>query len=126
MAAWIGRGDGPSERSELLRLTDTASALREAGGAGSAAVAARHALDWQRRFADLLQRLDDAERETAAARLRQLVREHSAGDGPAAPEFNLVSGENVRIQADHGSVAAGTVNGDVRIGFPHSPDSPQG
>ncbi|MFJ2780544.1 MULTISPECIES: hypothetical protein [unclassified Kitasatospora] len=126
VASWLAQDGGQAERSELARLAETAAALRAAGDAEARSIAARHAVVWQDRFIALLEQLGTAERDPAAARLQRLVRDHSTGNTGATTGPGVITGQNVRIQADRSSLAAGMVNGDVHIGFPPIPDPSRG
>ncbi|MFI5616194.1 hypothetical protein [Streptomyces sp. NPDC051567] len=126
VASWLARDGEQAERSELAHLTETAAALRAVGDAEARTVAARHAVVWQERFIARLERLGTAERDPAAAHLRRLIRDHSTGNTGATTGPSVIAGQNVRIQADRSSVAAGMVNGDVHVGFPSVPAPPQG
>ncbi|MFJ2674058.1 hypothetical protein [Streptomyces sp. NPDC087525] len=126
VASWLAQSGGQVEQTELARLRETAAALRAATGACSPSVAARHALDWQTRFADALKRLSVDARVPAAERLRRLVHDHSTGSTGSSPASGAITGENIRIQADHSSFAANVVNGDVHMTSPSVPDPAQG
>ncbi|MFF2921874.1 hypothetical protein ACFVTP_05575 [Streptomyces celluloflavus] len=130
VASWLAREGGQAERSELARLAETAAALRTTGDAEARTVAAV----WQDRFIALLERLAADERVPAADHLRRLVHDHSSGSTETAAAPGVIAGQNVRIQADHGALAAGVVNGDEveaddrtaeavgrRLGLPSSP-----
>ncbi|MGW3007440.1 hypothetical protein ACWC9R_01170 [Streptomyces sp. NPDC001219] len=126
VASWLTQGDRLVEQAEIARLKETATALRTATGACSPNVAAQHAFVWQVHFTNALERLGANARVAAAERLRRLVRDHSADITGPTPAPGVISGENVRIQADHGSFAAGVVNGDVHLASPSVPDPAQG
>ncbi|MFE7661304.1 hypothetical protein [Streptomyces celluloflavus] len=126
VASWLAREGGQAERSALARLAETAAALRTTGDAEARAIAARHAVVWQDRFIALLEQLAADERVPAADHLRRLVRDHSSGSTGTAAAPGVIAGQNVRIQADHGALAAGVVNGDVHISFPPVPDPSRG
>lgn len=126
IAAWLAPAGGNAEQAEFVRLAETAVALRTTTGAYATSIAARHALEWQVTFADALERLSPDERVPAAERLRRLTRDHSAGSKRPSAAPGVINGENVRIQADHSSFAAGVVNGDVHMTSPTVPDPTQG
>ncbi|MFJ2023764.1 hypothetical protein ACIODW_08120 [Streptomyces sp. NPDC087897] len=125
VARWLARG-GEAERADLARLAETEAALQTAADASSRAVAARHAMVWQGRFTSALEQLRPDERHPAAALLQQLVRDHSTGAAPAASAPRVVAGENVRFQADRGSLVVGVANGDVHFSSPFRPGPAQG
>ncbi|MFE8973293.1 hypothetical protein ACFYM7_07565 [Streptomyces cyaneofuscatus] len=125
VASWLAQ-DGQAAQADLARLAETEAALRAAVDASSRTIAARHAMAWQGRFTAVLEQLTAEERHPAAAHLQRLVRDHSAGGAPAAPAPGVIAGENVRLQADHGSLTVGLVNGDVNFNSPFQPDPAQG
>ncbi|MFD4241251.1 hypothetical protein ACFWP3_06610 [Streptomyces sp. NPDC058525] len=120
VACWLARG-GQAERADLARLAETEEALRSAVDSSSRAVAARHAMVWQGRFTDVLEQLSADERHAAAAHLQRLVRDHVAVAAPAAAAPGVIAGENVRLQADRGSLVVGVANGDVHFTSPFRP-----
>ncbi|MET9493854.1 hypothetical protein [Streptomyces sp. NPDC006552] len=125
VACWLARG-GQTERADLARLAETEAALRAAVDGSSRAVAARHATVWQGRFISALEQLKADERHPAAAQLQRLVRDHSTGAAPAASAPGVIAGENVRFQADCGSLVVGVANGDVHFTSPFHPGPAQG
>ncbi|MFH8992921.1 hypothetical protein [Streptomyces sp. NPDC017940] len=125
VVSWLTQVDGQAERTGIVRLTETAAALRTGGGR-SASIAARHALDWHIYFTEVLEHLHADVRIPAAERLRRLVSEHSAVSTGVSPAAGGIAGENLRVQADHGSFAAGVVNGDIHMASPPVPDPAQG
>ncbi|MFE4451889.1 hypothetical protein [Streptomyces sp. NPDC056796] len=125
VACWLAQGE-QAERADLARLAETEAALQAALDSSSRAVAARHAMVWQGRFATVLEQLSADERHPAAARLQRLVRDHAATDTPAASAPGVIAGENVRLQADRGSLVVGVANGDVHFTSPFHPGPAQG
>ncbi|GAA0486115.1 hypothetical protein ACFQ2B_16780 [Streptomyces stramineus] len=125
VACWLARGK-QAERADLARLAKTEAALRTAIDSSSRAVAARHAMVWQERFTAVLEQLSADERHPAAAQLQRLVRDHASGDAPAGAAPGVIAGENVRLQADHGSLVVGVANGDVHFTSPFRPGPAQG
>ncbi|MFI7239560.1 hypothetical protein [Streptomyces cyaneofuscatus] len=125
VASWLARG-GQAERADLARLAQTEAALRAAVEASSRTVAARHAMAWQGRFTAVLEQLSTDERHPAAAHLQRLVRDRSTGGAPTASAPGVVTGENVRFQADRGSLVVGVANGDVHFTSPFRPGPAQG
>jgi hypothetical protein len=113
LARLFGRGE-PDPAIEH-RLEETREQLAGAPGAELEQVQALLAGQWQTRFADLLADHPDAEPELAALveELRPVI---------AAPTGHSVAAAgNVNIKADHGSVAAGVIHGDVRPPGPPLP-----
>lgn len=125
LACWLARG-GQAERADLARLAETEAALRLAVDSSSRVIAARHAMVWQGRFTAVLEQLRADERHPAAAQLQRLVRDHATGVAPAAAAPGVIAGENVRLQADRGSLAVGVANGDVHFASPFRPGPAQG
>ena len=75
-------------------------------------------------FEALLESLDDAEREQAAAQLREILDEqakvsHTVSAGPGS----VAAGGNIEIRADDGSIASGVIDGGASVGTPTRPDS---
>ncbi|WP_256076377.1 hypothetical protein [Streptomyces sp. BpilaLS-43] len=127
VALWLTQDGGQSEESEpVRRLAQTAAALRMATDTEARAVAARHAVLWQDHFTASLEGLGAEVRGPAAERLRRLVRDHSAEARGTAAAPSVLAGQNLRVQADHSSVAAGMVNGDIHLSFPSAPDPARG
>ncbi|MFE7119551.1 hypothetical protein ACFU99_29455 [Streptomyces sp. NPDC057654] len=129
LAAFFGRSGERSARTALERLDRTAGELTD----GSPDDELRERLQgrWQERIADLLEDLDDTEREAAAEELRaavSLVDRHigDARGAQVAGDRGLAAG-SVTARAEQGSIAGGVVNidGGVTLGNPSRPDSPQ-
>ncbi|MEV5850339.1 hypothetical protein AB0M32_51135 [Streptomyces sp. NPDC051985] len=124
VARLMGR-DGHREELVLQRLDQTAAEVTQvtAGDSGTALEQVRGAQSrsWQTRFADLLQDLPEAARDEAVEELQGLVahvRQHGSGSGASASSGGLAVEGNVSIEAHHNSVAAGVVNGGVRMDPP--------
>ncbi|MEU3692612.1 hypothetical protein [Streptomyces narbonensis] len=126
VAGWFGRGDEQRQRAELERLDRTAEEVQTAQAADADRVRVRQEAAWQARFEGLLESLDDSERAQAAERLRALLPRRDPEGGVSARDGGAVIGGSARIQADRGAVAAGVINGEVRISTPSEPDPSQG
>jgi predicted nucleic acid-binding protein len=129
LARWFGRGDEQVQRAELERLDRTAAELaaaREDGEAGAEEARARLDAVWRFLIQDLLERLPEDERDSAADAMRDLLRRHAPPGEVAAGTGGIAVRGDLRIQADRGSVAAGIVNGDVTLPAPPAPDPTQG
>ncbi|MFE5598426.1 hypothetical protein ACFQ8O_04445 [Streptomyces coelicoflavus] len=126
VADWFGRGDERRQRVELERLDRTAEELEAARTSEAERVRIRQEAAWQARIEDLLESLDDIERARAAEELRALLPRPVSGEGVSAGRGGLAVGGNTDIHADGRSVAAGVINGEVRIGSPSEPDPSQG
>ncbi|MFE4720489.1 hypothetical protein ACFRLW_29540 [Streptomyces sp. NPDC056728] len=105
LARWLGRGNEQREQVELERLDETVSALE------TAETAEVEQAMWQARIEMALESLSDTERVQAIGDLRELLAPHVSPGGEAV-------GGNVHIRAEHGSIAAGVVHGDVNLGRP--------
>lgn len=126
IVSWLVQSTREPERAGIAWLAETATALRTASSTCSASIAAQHALSWQSYFSETLENMQAGTRVQAAERLQHLVHDHAASGTGSSPAFSAVTGENVRIQADHHSFAAGMVNGDVHMASPSVPDPTQG
>ncbi|MEU7044788.1 hypothetical protein AB0A77_27530 [Streptomyces varsoviensis] len=133
LAAFFGRSGERSARTTLERLDRTAGELTTGSTDGPADDELRDRLRdrWQNRIADLLEDLDDTEREAAAEELRaavSLVDRHigDARGAHVAGDRGLAAG-TVTAHAEQGSIAGGVVNidGGVTLGNPSRPDSPR-
>ncbi len=122
VAQWFGRGDGERERVELERLDRCATALAGAQDGGEAErVAIGQQSAWQARLEQVLESLDDGEREQAVRALRALLEAHAPADGVSAPGGGQAVGGNVYIRAEGGSAAALRMR-DLTVGTPPRPD----
>lgn len=122
LARWFGRGDGQREHAELERLERTAAALAEASPEEFERARVGQAASWAGHMEIFLESLEGPDREAAASGLRALVQPAGAVAGPGGL---AVSGD-VRITAKDGSIAAGVIQGDARIGPPSQPAPSQG
>ncbi|MER6162879.1 hypothetical protein ABT147_46695 [Streptomyces sp. NPDC001868] len=124
-ARWFGRGDAERERAELERLEQAAVALGAAGDSG-AEVRIRQETAWQTRFETVLEAVDEAGREAAAAELRALLAQYAApAAGVSAGPGGVAAGRDVNISAEQGSIAATVIHGGASI-HPPTPDPRQG
>ncbi|MGC0334191.1 hypothetical protein RKD23_007181 [Streptomyces sp. SAI-170] len=121
VARWFGRGDDDRERVELERLDRSAAELTAVSEGGADRLRLRQEAVWQTRFEQLLEALPEAEREQAAAALRALLAERTPTSAVSAGDGGLAVGGDVRIHADHGSVAGGVIQGDIHLGNPSRP-----
>jgi hypothetical protein len=112
----LGRGDPPAETAVLEVLDEDAQAIAGAGDQ-QAALTEDLGAQWTVRLRDLLRVEPDA-----AVLVRELVAELSAaGAGVSATGGGVAAGRGVRIRADRGGVAAGTIEGGVHLGNPPPP-----
>ncbi|MFD8882897.1 hypothetical protein ACFV0H_10265 [Streptomyces erythrochromogenes] len=124
VARWFGRGDAARERAELERLDQTATALRTADPAQAERARISQEASWQARIGAVLENLDEEERDEAADRLRALLTDHTPDVRVTAASGGLAAGGNVDIRAEHGSIAAGVIDGGASVGPPPTPDPP--
>ncbi|MDX3536847.1 hypothetical protein PV721_21210 [Streptomyces sp. MB09-01] len=124
VARWFGRGDDRRVQVQLERLDRTAAELTASGGAEREQELQERA--WRTRFEDLLEGLDDTEREEAAAELRALLEESARAGGAAAGVGAVAAGRDLSVKAEGGSIAAAVVQGGAHIGHPPMPDPSQG
>lgn len=126
VARLFGRGDERSAQVTLVRLDRTAAALGQVAADDAERVRRGEESSWQTRFQDLLDELPEREREEAATDLRGLVELVSRQGSVTTGDGGLAVGGNVSIRADHGSAAAGVINGGVHLGTPYQPGPAQG
>lgn len=107
VAALFGRGKHDQRAAE--RFDQTRAALEAAGG-DAAQVRAEQEASWAARLRVLLEDHPDAADEVQA-----LVAQIQA-NATVATDHSIAAGRDVRISADHGSVAAGVIEGDVTVG----------
>jgi len=126
-ARLFGRGTQPDAARDtaLERLDRTAAELAspEKGVAEQAKEDA--AATWRTRFQDLLEDLDEADRQQAAVQLRALVDQarHARADVSAADEGIAIGGD-VHIKPSDGAVGAVKM-GNVYMGNPPTPGPEQ-
>ncbi|MEU2628992.1 hypothetical protein, partial [Kitasatospora sp. NPDC007106] len=129
LARWFGRGDTERERAELERLDRTEQALDQADGEEAERERIRQEASWQARIENMLESLDDQEREKAAASLRALLA-RALPDSPtvSAAAGGVAAGGDITATADHGSIAAAVIEGGAQIGTsaPASPTRGEG
>ncbi|MFJ8869958.1 hypothetical protein ACIRD6_29855 [Streptomyces sp. NPDC102473] len=126
VAGWFGRGDEQRQRVELERLDRTAEELQTVLAPDVERVRIRQEAAWQARIEDLLESLGDSERAQAAEELRVFLAQHEHEGGVSAGRGGMAVGGNADIHADRGSVAAGVINGEVRIDTPFGAGPSQG
>ncbi|MFE4637635.1 hypothetical protein ACFRJ1_30255 [Streptomyces sp. NPDC056773] len=125
VARWFGRGDAERERVQLERLDRTAAELTAAGATEQERNL--QAQVWRSRFEDLLEGLDEAGRNDAAAGLRTLVEDTAEAVRVSAGAGGVAAGGDISVSAEGGSIAAAVVHGGAHIGPPPAPDpSPRG
>ncbi|MFD4482105.1 hypothetical protein ACFWPU_39170 [Streptomyces sp. NPDC058471] len=120
-----GAGQDAAATVTLERLDHTAAELENTDPDADEAARSAAGAAWQTRFQDLLEELPEADRNQAAAQLRELV-----GDARQAHKTVSATGEGIAIvggvhiaPSDH-SVGAVKM-GDVHLGNPHTPGPEQ-
>jgi hypothetical protein len=114
IARIFGRGTPDPKIEQRLE----ASRAQIAGAASSELEQARsaQAAQWQARFSDLLDDHPDAGDD-----LRALVNEIQVSLPVAATDGSVAAGRDVKVSADHASVAAGVIQGNVTMPGPSVP-----
>ncbi|WP_223731622.1 exodeoxyribonuclease V subunit gamma [Streptomyces purpurogeneiscleroticus] len=109
VARLLGRGPAPdaAQARFLERLDRTAAELESTDIDQADRVRGQVAASWQARFQDLLEDLNDVDRQRAAAQLRDVVAlvGQAAADGLVGDE-NVAIGGDAHVQAESGSAAA--------------------
>ncbi|WBB63918.1 hypothetical protein O7599_15960 [Streptomyces sp. WMMC500] len=127
VAGWFGRGDAEREQAAMRRLDATAAELAAAAERGDGQPLLVHEAMWRGRFQDLLESLQENERDEAGRVLRALLDEHAPPDGGAsAGDGGLAAGRDTHITAEGGSIATGVLHGNASISHPSMPTPPQG
>lgn len=119
-ARLLGRGDPKKEQLAGQRLEETHEQLTGLEGAELEQARAALAGQWAMRLADLLEEDPGVEAE-----LRALVEEIQAappGEVVSAADHSVAAGRDVNVSADHGSVSAAVLHGNVTPPGPTSPD----
>lgn len=124
VARLLGQGDTQREQAELERLDRTATVVRTVGQDMEERARIIEEISWRTRFETLLESLTAQERARVAAELRGLLAD--ATPSTAAPAGGFAAGGKVDIHAEGGAVAAGVINGEVRVGTPRQPGPSQG
>jgi hypothetical protein len=123
-APLFGRGDRKRTEAAERWLTETHEQLTAAGVGELDSARAYQEQRWQSRFADLLDEDPDVEGE-----LRGLVEEIQAqlpAGAVSAGDHGVAAGRDVNVRADHGSVAAAVLHGNVTLPGPTNPGSAVG
>jgi hypothetical protein len=122
LGRWFGRGDAGREESLVAELDSSTSELL-ASDAPTEAELERYRAAWRDRVVAALVRLDETDREDAARDLRRLIAQETA---PRVRSGDVNAQRDVQIRAEHGSLASGTINGNVTFSPPPPPVRPQG
>ncbi|MGW7018682.1 hypothetical protein ACWGGS_04930 [Streptomyces decoyicus] len=124
VARLLGRGDAQREQAELERLDRTAAAVRAVGADTEERVRIVEEISWRTRFETLLESSTAEERELVAIELRALLADTTPPASASSGGF--AAGGKVDIHAEGGAIAAGVINGEVRVGTPWQPGPSQG
>ncbi|MFZ3599424.1 hypothetical protein [Streptomyces sp. BH104] len=125
VAHWFSRGDAQREQVELDRLDQTAASMGAADPAEAERARIRQEAAWKTRIEILLESLDAAQQEQAAAQLHSLLAAYAPQSGVVAGPGGLAA-HTIDIHAEHGSIAGGVLLGGAQIHLPSLPDPPQG
>ncbi|MFE7077444.1 hypothetical protein ACFU96_45950 [Streptomyces sp. NPDC057620] len=123
VAHLFGRGSAleSGRQATLERLDRTASTLERTGPDVAEQVTDEVSAAWRTRFQDLLEDLDETDRDHVAAQLRELVAvAQQASGGVAAAGEGIAIGGSAHVQAQDQGVAAVKM-GNVAIGNPPRP-----
>jgi hypothetical protein len=118
-ARLLGRGDPTKEKLAEQRLEDTREQLTSLKGAELEQVRATLVERWTTRLADLLE-----EDPSVADELRALVEEIQAelpSGSVSAADHSVAAGQDVNVSADHDSVSAAVLHGNVTPPGPTGP-----
>jgi hypothetical protein len=118
-ARLLGRGDPKKEQLAEQRLEETREQLTSLEGAELEQARTTLAVRWSTRLADLLE-----EDPGVADELRSLVEEIQAalpGGAVSAADHSVAAGRDVNVSADHGSVSAAVLHGNVTPPGPTGP-----
>ena len=118
-ARLFGRGDAKRTEAAERWLTETHDQLTARVGGELELARAYQQQRWQDRFADLLE-----EDPSVEAELRALIEEIQAampGETVSAADHAVAAGRDVNVNADHGSVSAAVLHGNVTPPGPTSP-----
>ena len=117
VARWFSHGEARREQLELERLARTEGALQAARPAEMERVRIRQEAAWQTRIESILEGLDGDERDWKAGQLQVLLSDYlpARDRGVSAGAGGLATSGDVTIRADHGSIAAGVLQGGYRL-----------
>lgn len=120
-ARLFGRGDAKRTEAAERWLTETQEQLTSAVGGELESARAHQQQRWQDRFADLLDQDPDVEAELRAL-LEEIQVQLPAG-AVSAGDHAVAAGRDVNVRADHGSVSAAILHGNVTPQGPTDPGS---
>ncbi|QES10838.1 hypothetical protein DEJ44_27445 [Streptomyces venezuelae] len=128
VARLFGRRSERAEQATLERLDRTAAELEGATDDSAEQIQATLRSSWRDRLVELLEELDDTQRDEVAEELRQIVAASGArppASAPTAGDGGIAVGGSINNRADGGSIAAAVINGGVTLG-PSQPGRSQG
>ncbi|GFE19519.1 hypothetical protein Sgleb_75660 [Streptomyces glebosus] len=128
VARLLGRGDTQREQTEWERLDRTAAAavVRAVGQDAEERTLTIEEISWRTRFETFLENSRAEERDLAAAELRALLADATRPTDTSASAGGFAARGKVDIHAEGGAIAAGVINGEVRLGTPWQPGPSQG
>ncbi|MFI5524249.1 hypothetical protein [Streptomyces platensis] len=121
-----GRGDTRREQTELERLDRTAAVVRAVGQDAEERTLTIEEISWRTRFETFLENSRAEERDLAAAELRALLADAPRPTDTSASAGGFAARGKVDIHAEGGAIAAGVINGEVRLGTPWQTGPSQG
>ncbi|MFE1767106.1 hypothetical protein ACFW81_23180 [Streptomyces angustmyceticus] len=121
VARLFGRGDTRREQAELERLDRTAAVVRMVGQDVEERTRIVEEVSWRTRFETLLESSTAEERALLVVELKALLADAPSSTTPSTSVGGFAAGGRVDIQAESGAVAAGVINGEVRVGPPGHP-----
>jgi hypothetical protein len=110
-ARLLGRGDPAKTKLAEERLAETHDQLAQATKADLEQVRAALEAQWVTRLTDLLQ--EDPGVEADLRTLVQQIQAQLPAGTVSAAGHSVAAGGDVNVRADHGSVAAGVIHGNV-------------
>jgi len=119
IARLLGRGDPKQEQLAERRLEETRGQLAGIEGTDLEQARSSLAAQWATRLADLLDVNPGAEADLRA--LVQRIQKELPAVIVSADDHAVAAGRDVNIQADHGAVAAGVIQGTVAPPNPTRP-----
>jgi hypothetical protein len=119
LARLLGRGDPRQEQLADQRLEETRQQLTGAEGAELEQARAALAVRWAARLADLLEEDPGAEAELQV--VVDEIRAMLPAGAVSAVGHSVAAGRDVNVRADHGSVAATVIHGNVAPPGPTRP-----
>jgi hypothetical protein len=124
VARLFGRGDPERERLAEQRLDQTQAQLQAAPGKDLELARAGLESAWRTRLVDLLEEYPDAAGDLQA--LVEQIQAELPAQMAVAADHSVAAGRDVNITASGGSLAAGSIQGNVSRTNPTGPGPEQG